>query len=145
MLRYTIYVEYQIPQFIEVEDKIFGPFTFKQFIFIAGGAGICILLFLKLNIILAVLLSIPVAGFAGTLAFYKVNNKSFLSILEAAFSHYTKGRMYLWRRDEKAAAPDKAKELSVAEALAQQKDAPFKALTRGRLEEIARALDADRP
>ena len=27
-------MQYQVPQFIEVEDKIFGPLTFKQFLYI---------------------------------------------------------------------------------------------------------------
>ncbi|TSC61742.1 MAG: SsrA-binding protein, partial [Parcubacteria group bacterium Athens0416_74] len=32
-------MQFQVPQFIEVEDKIVGPLTFKQFVFIAGGLG----------------------------------------------------------------------------------------------------------
>src|SRR3989344_2665997 len=32
-------MEYQVPQFIEVEDKIIGPLTLKQFIYLAGEAG----------------------------------------------------------------------------------------------------------
>ena len=39
-------MEYQVPQFIEVEDKIFGPFTLKQFIYVAGGVGLCAILVL---------------------------------------------------------------------------------------------------
>jgi len=130
-------VEYQIPQFIEVEDKIFGPFTFRQFIFIAGGVGLCVLFFLRLNIILAVLLSLPVAGLTAALAFYRVNNKPFLSVIEAALKHYTKGRFYLWRKDDSVTATQAPK----VAAPIQAPPTPFKGLTRGRLEEIARALD----
>ena len=38
-------MRFQVPQFIEIEDKIFGPLTIKQFIYIAGGAGLCFILF----------------------------------------------------------------------------------------------------
>ena len=78
-------MEYQVPQFIEVEDKIFGPLTFKQFIYVAGGTGICTALVLKLGVI-GFVLSIPVAAFSAALAFYKVNNKSFIELLEAGFN-----------------------------------------------------------
>ncbi len=33
-------MRFEVPQFIDVEDKIFGPFTFKQFLYLAGGAGL---------------------------------------------------------------------------------------------------------
>ena len=75
-------MEYQVPQFIEVEDKIFGPFTFRQFIYLAGGAGLCTMLVLYLHFF-GILLSIPIAALSGALAFYKINNKSFIEILEA--------------------------------------------------------------
>ena len=41
-------MDYQVPQFIEVEDKLVGPLTFKQFVYLAGGAGICVILFVFL-------------------------------------------------------------------------------------------------
>lgn len=93
-------MEYQVPQFIEVEDKIFGPFTLKQFIYIAGGVGLCAILILYLPILLGIALSIPVAALAAALAFYKVNNKSFIEVLEAGFNYYIGGRLYLWRKDK---------------------------------------------
>ena len=33
-------MRFQVPQFIEVEDKIFGPLTLKQFLYTAGGAAV---------------------------------------------------------------------------------------------------------
>jgi hypothetical protein len=105
-------MEYQVPQFIEVEDKIFGPFTLKQFIYLAGGGGLSVALFLYVHpLVLAIILIIPVAALSGALAFYRVNNKSFVEMLEAGFNYYTKGRLYLWRKDtetkrEVEAAPE---------------------------------------
>jgi hypothetical protein len=91
-------MEYQVPQFIEVEDRIFGPLTWKQFIFCAGGAGLCVTLVLTLHFI-GWVLAIPVAAFALALAFYKVNGKSFLEVMEAAFNYFIGGRLYLWKKD----------------------------------------------
>ncbi|MEO6536432.1 MAG: PrgI family protein [Candidatus Paceibacterota bacterium] len=95
-------MEYQVPQFIEVEDKIFGPLTLKQFIYLAGGIGLCVVFVLYLPLVVAIILCIPVGGFAGALAFYKVNNKSFTDMLGAGLSFYTKDRLYLWKKEEKS-------------------------------------------
>jgi hypothetical protein len=94
-------MEYQVPQFIEVEDKIFGPLTWKQFIFIGGGLGLSVIIFLYLPFLFAVVLIVPVMAFSVALSFYKINNKNFIDILAAGFSFYTKGRLYLWRKEEK--------------------------------------------
>lgn len=94
-------MEYQVPQFIEVEDKIFGPLSLKQFIFVAGGVGLCVILVLYLPTFIGILLSIPVAGLSLALAFYKVNNKTFLDVVEAGFNFYTKDRLYLWKKEKK--------------------------------------------
>lgn len=32
-------MQYEVPQFIDVKDKVFGSLTFAQFIFSAGGVG----------------------------------------------------------------------------------------------------------
>ena len=91
-------MEYQVPQFIEVEDKIIGSLTLKQFIYLAGATGLCIIFFMYLHIVIAFLLSAPVAGLAITLSFYKVNGKPFIEVLEAAFNYYTREKLFLWKR-----------------------------------------------
>ena len=35
-------MRFQLPQFIETETKLVGPFTLKQFIYLAGGASVAI-------------------------------------------------------------------------------------------------------
>lgn len=91
-------LNFQVPQFIEIEDKIFGPLTFKQFIYVVGGAGACFMFWVYLPYRwLAVLLIIPVFGLAMALAFYKVNNRSFILIMEAAFRYAMTHKLYIWK------------------------------------------------
>lgn len=93
-------MEYQVPQFIEVEDKIFGPFTLKQFIYVAGGVGLCAIVLLYLPLWLGVIIAVPVGAFTAALAFYKINNKPFVEIMEAAFNYYIGDRLYLWKKEK---------------------------------------------
>jgi len=93
-------MQFQVPQFIEVEDKIFGPLTFKQFIYVAGGAGLSFVIYTVLPLFLAVIVIIPVAGFALALAFYKINNKPFIGVVESAFKYTLNSKLYIWKKEK---------------------------------------------
>lgn len=129
-------MEYQVPQFIEVEDKIFGPFTLKQFIYIAGGIGLSVVIFLYVPLIFAIILIAPIAALTGALAFYKVNNKPFIEILEAGLTYYTKGKLFLWKKEEAKAPEAPAAPPAVAVETRQKLG-----LTQGKLHDLAWSLD----
>lgn len=95
-------MRYQVPQFIEVEDKIFGPLTFKQFAYVAGGASMCFIIYKFVpSIILASMIMVPVGSLSLALAFYKVNNRPFIDTVEAAFKFFLGSKLYIWRRVDK--------------------------------------------
>ena len=94
-------MRFQVPQFIEVEDKLFGPLTFKQFIYVAGGVGICVILFTLLPNFFALLISVPIVVFALALAFYKVNERPFVQVVESFFKYHLGNKLYIWKREEK--------------------------------------------
>ena len=94
-------MKYQVPQFIEIEDKVVGPLTIKQFIYLAGGAGMSFIIYTYVYFYLALLLIAVVIPLSLALAFYKVNNKPFIDFLEAAFLYYTKQNLYIWKKQDK--------------------------------------------
>lgn len=99
-------MQYQVPQFIEIEDKIFGPFTLKQFLYLAGGGGLCLVFFTLLPLWLAIPLSLPVAAFAAALAFYQVNGRPFVVAVEHAVSYFFGSKLYLWQQREVKVSPN---------------------------------------
>ena len=108
-------MRFQVPQFIEVEDKIFGPLTIKQFVYVAGGAGLSFIIYTyvsPLSFILAVLCIIPVAALAVSLAFYKVNNQPFIYVIESAFKFIISNKLYIWKKQDKK--PEHKKEADLA-------------------------------
>lgn len=94
-------MQFQVPQFIEVEDKIFGPLTFKQFIYVAGGAGACYLLWRVLPLFLAAPLILGVGGLSASLAFFQFNGRPFILAVEHAFFYFLKTKLYLWNNEKK--------------------------------------------
>ena len=92
-------MQFKVPQFLEIEDKIFGPFTFRQFVYLAGGAGLCFILFRLLGFLWGAIPIIIVAGFAGALTFYRPNNKPFIYMIEAGFKYFTQDKLYIWKKE----------------------------------------------
>ena len=92
-------MRFQVPQFIEIEDKLFGPLTFKQFIYLAGGVGFSVVLFLFLPKFLAIIIALPIILFAAALAFYKVNDKPFANMVEAFVKYALTDKLYIWKKE----------------------------------------------
>jgi len=97
-------MRYQVPQFIEVEDKIFGPLTIKQFIYIAGGIGASIAINLFLPWYLSIIPILAVLGLALALAFYKINNRPFIFAMESWFDYTLHPKLYIWHKEERSVA-----------------------------------------
>ena len=94
-------MRYQVPQFIEIEDKIIGPFTVKQFVYLAGGGGLAFISYTYLPFFLALPFVALSIGLGLALAFYKINNKPFIDFLESAFLYYTKQNLYIWKKEDR--------------------------------------------
>jgi hypothetical protein len=93
-------MQFQVPQFIEVEDKIFGPLTFKQFVYLAGAAGMSYLLWRMLPIYISMPLIALTFALGASLAFFNYNGRPFILAVEHAFYFFFKSKLYLWRNDQ---------------------------------------------
>jgi hypothetical protein len=69
--------QYVVPQFIDAEDKIFGPVTARQFIIMMVVGLIEFLLFKLLSFVVFLLIGVPFFGIGGAIAFSKVNGQPF--------------------------------------------------------------------
>jgi len=129
-------MRYQVPQFIEIEDKIFGPLTLKQFIYLAGGGGVCLIFFYLLPIYLTVILSIPVVALSAGLAFYQVNGRPLIVVIEHAFGYLLGKKLYLWKARKEAADTGQAVIATKSEAAM-----PVPKLSESKLKDLAWSLN----
>ena len=93
-------MQFQVPQFLDVEDKIIGPFTVKQFIYLTGGAGLGYLGYRFIPYVGWVFFIASVC-FGGALGFYKFNSKPLIFAIESALYYFKSERLYVWRKREK--------------------------------------------
>jgi hypothetical protein len=96
-------MRFTVPQFIEMEPKIVGPFTFKQFIFIGIAGAICFLLYFsigKTNFFLFLLISLVLILGALALAFLKIGGRPLPTILGNSLKFLISRKLYIWKKEE---------------------------------------------
>ncbi len=100
-------MRFEVPQFINVEDKLFGPFTFKQSLYLVGGGGLVFFLYKALPTFVSVILGIPILAFTLALVFYQPNGRPFIYMVESFVLYVFSQKFFLWRkREEKPGAAD---------------------------------------
>lgn len=91
-------MQFKVPQFIDVEDKLFGPFTFRQFVYLVGGAGMIFVIYKMLPFWIGIFLILPIAILTALLVFYRINNKPFIYYLQAGFNYLISSKLYVWKQ-----------------------------------------------
>ena len=91
-------MQHKVPQFIEVEDKLFGPFTLKQFAYMMGGAGLSVIIWrLMPESPFLLFILAPVIGLTLALTFLKPNGKPFIVLLQNALSYVFNPKKLFWK------------------------------------------------
>ena len=90
-------MKFQVPQFIETETKIIGPFTLKQFLFIAGGVSMIAMEYIVLSGMLFLIFAFITAAFFGSLAFVKVDGQPFINYLAYMIGYSLGSKQYLYK------------------------------------------------
>ncbi len=93
-------MQFKVPQFIDMEDKVFGNLSFKQFVYLAGGGGLAYVAMRVLPVYIAILLVPALVGLALALTFVKINGKPFSHALESYVRYHSKSKLYLWKKQE---------------------------------------------
>ena len=134
-------MQFHIPQYIEIEDKLFGPLTLKQAIYIVGGAGGAYLLYRLIPwIFVSLPLIIALAVLTWALAFYPKEKlgKPFMGVLEAGFNYLIGSKLYTWKKTTKEQALGKEEAFVSAQTTV---SAPSSSVTLGRLSNTSFGLD----
>lgn len=93
-------MKYQLPQFIETEVKLIGPFTLKQFLWIAGGAALIFVIVLTIPGLFAIVLAIPVIIVSLAFAFVKIQGMPLINYVAFMLSYNVNPKKYFYRNEE---------------------------------------------
>ena len=98
-------MQFLVPQFIERNPKIFGPFTFKQFIVIGSAIAISVGLFFVLPYNTFIIVAFIIIGGSVVFVFFRVGKEPLPTYLKnlTLFSFTTK--TYEWKEKSNAPIP----------------------------------------
>ena len=107
--------QFHVPQFIMIEDKVIGPFTIKQALYIGGGAVLIFVAWMFLEFFVFFPLAALIGLFVASLAFLKINGQPFPLVLKNAIFYTLRPRLYTWQKrtsteKPKPATPEKETE-----------------------------------
>lgn len=88
--------QFVVPQFIDVEDKIIGPITTRQFLIMLGALLIDFVAYKLATFVFFIFLFLIITGFGIILSFAKVNGQSFHYFLLNVFQTFRKPKLRVW-------------------------------------------------
>ncbi len=91
-------MRFQVPQFTNIEDKVIGPFTLKQFLMYVVAVMVLVPVYIYSDLSLFITIALPVLGVAAVFAHLKIYGKPFGQVVMAAVTYASKGQLYIWRR-----------------------------------------------
>lgn len=128
-----------MPQFIDVEDKIIGPITARQFIILLSGFLVVALCYRLFDFTMFIMLGILILGSAGTIAFLKINGMPFHFFILNFFQTLSRPGLRIWNNDINRQAvhfePEEKKMPLAIEPL------PIRAYASSRLSQLALMVD----
>lgn len=88
--------QFTVPQFIDVEDKIIGPITVRQFIIMLAGSLLMGISYKLFDFSLFLVVAIFIFVVSGTFSFIKINGRPFHLFLLNFIQTFKKTRLRVW-------------------------------------------------
>ncbi|MCK5412820.1 MAG: PrgI family protein [Candidatus Pacebacteria bacterium] len=92
-------MQYSVPQFLNIEDKIVGPFTGKQVLFLIMGFGVLLISFTFFNMAFFAIIAILVIPITLAFAFWKPKGMTVSRLITNMINFHTTSHLYVWRRE----------------------------------------------
>lgn len=128
---------FSVPQFIDVEDKIAGPLTWKQLLWMIGMGAVLLVSFNAFDTSLFFIIAVPTVLIFTALAFYRPNGFPLTTFIFYAILFLFRPKVSVWERP--------LEKQSLAKAPVEKTDAAdthAKHINQEKLTELAHILDS---
>ncbi len=129
-------MQYQVPQFVDLEDRIIGPLTLKQFLYLAFAGALVFVFWFLLNFYVWLIISVPIAAMASAFAFLKINDRPFVYFFLSFVKYFSKPKLYIFSSKSQEAPEELTPKKIISIPQIQEKR-----LTASKLKELALNLD----
>ncbi|MFZ1654789.1 MAG: PrgI family protein [Candidatus Moraniibacteriota bacterium] len=127
---------FSVPQFIDVEDKIAGPLTWRQLLWMIGMGITLLVLYNMIGTTGFFVIGVPLILLFSALAFYRPHGTPLIVFLFHGFSFLFRPKVAVWERPMARVQPTPAAAPRVAEAPKE------KHITQEELRRLANIMDS---
>lgn len=128
---------FSVPQFIDVEDKIAGPLTWKQLLWMIGMGSVLLFFFNLFDTALFIIFAVPTILVFVAFAFYKPDGFPLTTFVFYAILFLFRPKVAVWERPVNIRPAVKAPEKKDENIVVQPKE-----INEEKLKELARILDS---
>jgi len=116
--------QFVVPQFIDVEDKIFGPITVRQFLILLVAGLIIFTSFKLADFALFITTAVIIGGLALILSFVKINGQTFHYVVLNILQTMRRPSLRIWRKDYSKKELDYLRKITIEEIEEKEKIKP---------------------
>ncbi len=91
--------QFVVPQFLDVESKIIGPLTVRQFLIFICGAGLIFIVFKLATFWMAAIEGLMIFAITGVFAFLKINGRPFHFFLVNLLMTLKRPTIKIWKKE----------------------------------------------
>jgi len=136
-------MRFQVPQFIEHEAKVIGPFTFRQSVYLGVPGAVAFFLYFLAPFFVFVVVAILLGASGFMFAFIKIQGRSLPTII-MNFLHFTiTAKRYIWKKGK---APIETAQTQYQQQPPQQQPAKreIKLIQKSKIKDLATRVDTTR-
>ena len=90
---------FNVPQFVDIEDKIVGPFTAKQLLWMFGMGAVLMVVWTVFDQKTFWISSVPIVLLFLALAFYRPYGLPFIKFIFLTLLFIVRPKVYVWQRE----------------------------------------------
>jgi hypothetical protein len=128
---------FNVPQFVDVEDKIAGPLTARQIFWMIGMGAVLMVLWGLFDTQLFFVIAVPVVCIFMAFAFYRPYGQPLITLVGNAILFLFRPKFYVWSR------PTRVIERETSNIIAQT-PVPSKMITTDEVNRLAKIVDQQR-
>lgn len=135
---------FNVPQYVDVEDKVAGPLTAKQLFWMIGMGAVLLVLWNIFEFAAFSVIAIPVIILFVAFAFYRPYGQPLITFVSHALFFIFRPKVYVWDRPEQPEIPTVIKASKKPDAKQEKQEgqaSPREELTPERIRELSFILD----
>lgn len=90
---------FNVPQFVNIEDKIVGPLGWKELFWLIGMGVVLMVLWGFLDKSAFIIAAVPVSGAFLALAFYRPYGQPLIKVILFMITFFFRPKVYVWKRE----------------------------------------------